>query len=210
MPFRLGASAPAVLRQDKALQTESLKSWLSVMLPFAALAAAGLIPTTTIASSGGATAATLDPAPAPEHKLQSCIDNNDGKSLILVKIEELQSTEGNIRVQIYSDNPDDFLEKGKKLLRIDVPIKHNAMKVCVPLPGPGNYAMVVMHDRNANGKADFLTEGFGFSNNPKLLLAPPDLDETLFAARAGVVEMTVSLIYLINVEQKEHRKRRRR
>lgn len=180
------------------------------ILPFAALVAAGLIQAAAAAASGDANAGTIATVTPPEHQLGPCIENSDGKPRVLVKVEKLQSTEGNLRVQIYGDNPDDFLEKGKKLVRIDVPINHNTMRVCVPLPGLGNYAMLVMHDRNANGKADFLTEGFGFSNNPTLILAPPDLEETLFAARAGVIELTVSLFYLINVEQKEHRKRRRR
>ncbi len=180
------------------------------ILPFAALVAAGLIQAAAAAASGDAKGGTIATVTPPEHQLGPCIGNSDGKPRVLVKVEKLQSTEGNLRVQIYGDNPDDFLEKGKKLVRIDVPINHKTVRVCVPLPGLGNYAMLVMHDRNANGKADFLTEGFGFSNNPTLILAPPDLEETLFAARAGVIELTVSLFYLINVEQKEHRKRRRR
>ncbi len=178
--------------------------------PFAALVVVGVIQAMAAAASGNANAGTLSTLTPPENQLGPCIDNSDGKPWVLVKVEKLQGTKGNIRVQIYGDNPDDFLEKGKKLVRIDVPISHDAMQVCVPLPGPGNYAMVVMHDRNANGKADFLTEGFGFSNNPKLMLAPPDLEETLFAARAGVIELTVSLFYMIDTEQKKHRKRRRR
>lgn len=182
----------------------------SPILPFAALLAAGLIQATVAAASGDANVGTISALTPPKHQLGPCIENSDGKPRVLVKIEKLQSTEGNLRVQIYGDKPDDFLEKGKKLVRIDVPIDHNTMQVCVPLPGLGKYAMLVMHDRNANGKADFLTEGFGFSNNPKLMLAPPDLEETLFAARAGVIELTVSLFYMIDVEQKKHRKRRRR
>ena len=180
------------------------------ILPLAAIVTAGLIQATAAAASGDGNVGTISAVPPPEHQLRPCIENSDGKPRVLVKVENLQSTEGNLRVQIYGDNPDDFLEKGKKLLRIDVPIDHNTMQVCVPLPGLGNYAMSVMHDRNANGRADFLTEGFGFSNNPTLILAPPDLEETLFAARAGVIELTVSLFYMIDVEQKKHRKRRRR
>ena len=172
---------------------ERLNNRGSPILPFAALVAAGLIQATAAAASGDANIGLTNTVTPPEHQLGPCIENSDGKPRVLVKVEKLQGTEGNLRVQIYGDNPDDFLEKGKKLVRIDVPIDHTIMRVCVPLPGLGNYAMLVLHDRNANGKADFLTEGFGFSNNPKLVLAPPDLEETLFAARAGVIELTVSL-----------------
>lgn len=178
--------------------------------PLAALLVAGLVQSPLAATSGGGTAGTLNVPTPSEQQIQPCLEDTQGQPRVLVKVKKLQSTEGNLRVQIYGDDPDTFLEKGKKLVRVDIPIENEVMQVCVPLPGLGNYAILVMHDRNANGKADFLTEGFGFSNNPKLLLAPPDLEETLFAAQNGVVKMTVSLIYLIDVQQKEHRTRRRR
>ena len=191
------------------MNIESSKNLLSQVLLATTLISAGLVSAAS-ATNAGETAGTLSAVGPAVQELQSCVNNNDGKSQVLVTVEKLQSSEGNIRIQIYSDNPDEFLAKGKKLLRLVVPVKHEPMQVCVPLPGPGEYAMFVMHDSNANGKPDFMTEGFGFSNNPKLMLAPPDHDETLFAAKAGVLEMTISLIYLINVEQKKHRKRRRR
>src|SRR3546814_4960339 len=53
-----------------------------------------------------------------------------------------------------SNNPGTFLEKGKWLARIQVPVTGNGpMNVCVPVPKPGNYAVYVRHDRNGNGKS---------------------------------------------------------
>ena len=116
---------------------------------------------------------------------------------ILVHVRGIRSAEGRIRIQLYDDKPADFLAKGKKLLRIEMPSRSDGIDVCVPLPGPGRFSLVAMHDRNANGRADFFTEGFGFSNNPRLGLSAPDLAETLFEARTGGMEMKIFLTYAL-------------
>lgn len=134
----------------------------------------------------------------------------DGQSVIAVTVENIQSLEGNLRAQIYSSDPDDFLEKGKKLVRVDVPVETTESPVlCVPLPSAGTYALVVMHDKNANGKADFFTEGFGFSNNPKLSLGPPDGEDVMFTAEAGLNEQTISLTYIFDDDDEKKEKRRK-
>lgn len=160
--------------------------------------------------TGAATAASVGSLPPMSQQIRPCYNGASSGSMVLVSVRRLQSGEGNVRVQVYSDDPDEFLEKGKRLVRVDVPTQRKGLKICVPLPGPGKYALVVIHDRNANGIPDFMTEGFGFSNNPKLMLAPPDHEEAVFVANGGVVKMSVSMFYLIDVDQKEHRTRRRR
>lgn len=134
----------------------------------------------------------------------------DGQATLEVTLENLQSTEGQVRAQVYGSDPEEFLEKGKKVVRVDVPIVGDeAPIICVNLPAPGTYALVVMHDKNANGRADFFTEGFGFSNNPKLSLAPPDGEEVLFTALAGVNKHTIELNYIFGADDEKKDKRRK-
>lgn len=142
------------------------------------------------------------------HDMSLCEAPQMGQALVRVAIIGLRDLEGNIRVQIYGDDPDDFLAKGTKLARVDVKTEAEGQKVCMPMPAPGDYRLVVMHDRNANGKADFFTEGFGFSNNPKLGLAPPDAEDVLFSAAEGVTEMEVSLKYVFGADEEQKKKRR--
>ncbi len=133
-----------------------------------------------------------------------------GQAALEVTVDNLQTTEGQMRAQIYSSNPDDFLAKGKKLVRVDVPVKTlDGPVICVPLPAPGTYALVVMHDKNANGKADIFSEGFGFSNNPKLSMAPPDGEEVMFVADAGVSKHIIELTYIFGGDDKKKEKRRK-
>lgn len=134
----------------------------------------------------------------------------DGDAVIAVAVDNIQEIEGNLRAQIYSSNPDDFLEKGKKLVRVDVPVvSTDTSLICVPLPKPGTYALVVMHDKNANGKADFFSEGFGFSNNPKLSFGPPDAEEVMITALPGVNKQSVTLNYIFGTDDENKDKRRR-
>ncbi len=169
------------------------------------------------AAQNGAATASDQPPPGSvrptitmEEQVQPCYAKDSTTARALVTISGLDNQEGNIRVQIYSDDPEEFLESGKKLLRVDVPVSALEMQVCVTFPRAGTYAMVVMHDRNANGRADILTEGFGFSRNPRLMFSKPDHDEVAFAVSDGVTEMDVSLNYMFRLENKDRRRRKRR
>jgi uncharacterized protein (DUF2141 family) len=73
------------------------------------------------------------------------------------------------------------------------------MHFCVPVPGPGRYAIAVRHDRNSNGKTDISSDGGGFSNNPKASifnLGKPNVDKAAFAAGSGVTRISIKLQYL--------------
>jgi uncharacterized protein (DUF2141 family) len=89
---------------------------------------------------------------------------------VLVNVGGFKARTGMLRVQVYGDNPADFLARGKKLKRIDLPVARSGpMEVCVALPAPGNYAVAVRHDLDGSGKSSW-NDGGGFSRNPKLSL----------------------------------------
>jgi uncharacterized protein (DUF2141 family) len=97
----------------------------------------------------------------------------------LVNVTGFKNRTGRVRVQLYGDNPNDFLVKGKKLRRIDLPVTPSgAMSVCVAVPRPGTYAIAVRHDADADGKSGW-SDGGGFSRNPKVSLfdLKPSLQE---------------------------------
>lgn len=120
---------------------------------------------------------------------------NDAAAVDLT-ISGFKDRTGRLRVQLYSDQPDEFLEKGAKLKRIDIPVTASGpMSVCVALPAPGTYAIAVLHDRNANHKLDVLNDGVGFSGNPRLALAKPKYQSVAFTVPRGVTRMNVVLNY---------------
>ena len=62
---------------------------------------------------------------------------------------------------------------------------------------PGKYALRVMHDENDNGKLDtsvigMPTEGYGFSNNPRVMRAA-HFDEALFEVPEAGAAITIML-----------------
>ena len=126
-----------------------------------------------------------------------------------VHVRNIRSDEGNIRVEIYANNEDDFLKGDKRLNRIDVPSVDYERNVCLVLPSSDKYALVVIHDRNANDKADFFTEGFGFSNNIKLKLAKPKLSDVAFQAEEGMNHMVIDLSYMFVSDHEKEKKRRK-
>ena len=92
------------------------------------------------------------------------------EAAVLVRVEAFKARTGTLRVQIYGDDPEDFLAKGKKLKRIDLPVARSGpMHVCVALPEPGNYAVAVRHDVDGSGKSGW-NDGGGFSRNPRISL----------------------------------------
>lgn len=64
----------------------------------------------------------------------------------------------------------------------------------------GRYGVVVLHDENSNKKLDrnFLgipKEGFGFANNPRVLLSAPSIDKAWVDVSCPATETTIALIY---------------
>lgn len=127
----------------------------------------------------------------------------------LVHVRNIRSDEGNVRVEIYANNEEEFLQGDKRLNRVDVPSVDYERDICLILPGVEKYALVVIHDRNANDKADFFTEGFGFSNNVKLKLAKPKLLDVAFQASPGVNRMEIDLTYMFVSDHEKEKKRRK-
>lgn len=145
-----------------------------------------------------------------KEQILACENNeNSGPARVLVNVKGMQDQKGNVRIQVYGDDPEQFLQTGAKLLRIDVPAEKK-MKICVTFPSPGDYAIVVLHDRDADGRADILSEGFGFSRNPALLFSAPDHDEVVIRVAGGVTEINVTLKYLMDSNKRGRKGRRRR
>ena len=110
-----------------------------------------------------------------------CADR--GASAVLVRVEGFKARTGMLRVQVYGDAPGDWLAKGKKLRRVELPVtKSGYMDVCIAVPGPGRYGIAVRHDRDGGGKSGW-DDGAAFSRNPSLSLfhLKPELTKVVFA-----------------------------
>jgi len=144
------------------------------------------------------------PPPPPDH-WKTCAEAKSAEE-IMVHVNGIKSDKGNIRVQLYDDNPDHFLAKGWKLYRSDVPVTGDTVDVCIPVPKPGLYALVAIHDANKNGEFDIFSEGFGFSNNPKVHFSAPAFKEAAFEVKPGVTNVDVKLNYIFGGRKKPVRR----
>ncbi|WP_336985332.1 DUF2141 domain-containing protein [Altererythrobacter aquiaggeris] len=66
---------------------------------------------------------------------------------------------------------------------------------------PGTYAIALLHDENDNGKADralsmIPKEGFGFSRDAKVMMAPPKFADAAFDVAGKPVSQTIRLRYM--------------
>lgn len=139
-------------------------------------------------------AAAADAALGPDAAL--CRSGSSDPA-VLVNVSGFKHRGGKLRVQLYGGNPADFLAKGKKLRRIDLPVTGTGpMQVCVAVPRAGRYAVAVRHDADGNGKSGW-SDGGGFSRNPRISLLDlkPSYDEVAIPVGKGVKPVSVVLNY---------------
>jgi uncharacterized protein (DUF2141 family) len=122
---------------------------------------------------------------------------NPTASAVLVRVEGFKARTGMLRVQVYGSNPADWLSKGKKLRRVELPVTDSGyMDVCIAVPGPGQYAIAVRHDMDGNGKSGW-DDGAAFSRNPSLSLLhlKPDFEKVVIPVGQVPREIGVVLNY---------------
>lgn len=67
---------------------------------------------------------------------------------------------------------------------------------------PGRYAIALLHDENANGKADralgmMPKEGFGFSRDAPVRMGPPDFSDAVFEMADEDRSMAIRMRYML-------------
>lgn len=123
----------------------------------------------------------------------------------LLEVHGLKDRSGRLQLELYPASDQDFLTPDKKLIAEGKAFKrvwanipaHGNPVVCVRAPAPGRYALVVLHDRDGNGKFGYLRDGVAFPNDPKILRSkPPAREASLSVANGIVVREAVTMQYL--------------
>ena len=120
-------------------------------------------------------------------------------AVLTVRVADLRNRKGQVRLGVF-DRPAGFpTERGAALLWRSVPANADDRSFAVELP-PGRYAVVVLHDENANKKVDrnFIgipKEGYGVTNNPKPAARAATYREAAFDLPPAGAEMRVSIQY---------------
>lgn len=128
----------------------------------------------------------------------TCNSSDASQVRLQISVTGMRSTDGNITITIYPDEPSHFLDGKFKLARQELPVVSPVTKACFVMDAPGTYAVALFHDKNGNHHFDtnFLgipVEGYGFSNNPTLFVGPPKLKQVAIIAHKGDNAISVQL-----------------
>jgi len=131
-----------------------------------------------------------------------CRANESGPAL-LIDIVGLKDRKGNLKLEVYPANDSDFLQddniligQGKVFRRVEVPVPaSDPATLCVRVPGPGRYAVSVLHDRDGNRKFGLSVDGVGFGSNPKLGLGKPKAVAASIVAGSGLTRERIIMNY---------------
>lgn len=122
---------------------------------------------------------------------------------ILVDVQGLRDRQGRIKLEVYPSNDSDFLADdnvllgaGKVFRRVDLPLpKQGPVRLCVRVPRPGAYSLMVLHDRDSNRRFGMSVDGVGFSGNPKLGWGKPGSAATRMIAGPQKILVKVVMNY---------------
>lgn len=98
-----------------------------------------------------------------------------------VEVAGLKDRRGLLKLELYPPEDHYFLgddgeivRLGKPFRRVEVPVPQaGPVVLCIRAPGPGTYAISILHDRDSNHKFGLSVDGVGFANNPRLGMGKP-------------------------------------
>lgn len=118
-----------------------------------------------------------------------------------IRVDGFRNTKGNLGTVVFKTS-DGWPENLEKAFRhgpapIDASTRNALAEWKLP---PGDYGVAVIHDENSNHHLDrnFLgipKEGFGFANNPRVLLSAPAMRDALVHVECPSTETTIHLQY---------------
>ncbi|MDH5748213.1 MAG: DUF2141 domain-containing protein [Rhodospirillales bacterium] len=116
-----------------------------------------------------------------------------------VEVTGLRSPSGVVRMALFA-NPEDFPDNDKKIASKDVKVNGLSTRAVFKNLSAGNYAVAVFHDENENNIFDrgFLgipLEGYGFSNNARVILSPPEFAAAAVSLTEGRSDISVTINY---------------
>ncbi|WP_375381661.1 DUF2141 domain-containing protein [uncultured Sphingomonas sp.] len=127
-----------------------------------------------------------------------------GGPAVEVTITGLKDRQGAVRVELYPATDEDFLKGDHELIAQDkvfrrvsvAPPKAGPVAICVRVPHPGRYALVMIHERDGKMKFDYRIDGAGTPSNRRLGFGKPKLPEALITVGAGVTPIPIRAQYL--------------
>lgn len=131
-----------------------------------------------------------------------CRPNESGPAF-LINLDGLKDRKGRVKVELYPDNDEDFLQDdnllvmaGKTFRRVEMDVPQTGPVVlCIRAPAAGNYTLSLLHDRDANRKFGLSVDGVGFPTDPKLGWSKPKAASAMARVGTGPTRINVTMQY---------------
>lgn len=120
------------------------------------------------------------------------------ESKLLVTLKEVRDNTGNLRASIYRE-PDSFRKEALALEVVTIPAQKGDIQLAFKALPAGRYAIMAYHDADSDGKLAlrfgmFPIEGYGLSNNPKVM-GPPKFADSAFDLSGPETSIEIKLSY---------------
>lgn len=131
-----------------------------------------------------------------------CRANEHGPAY-LVDVMGLKDRKGMLKLELYPANDQDFLaddnilvSAGKPFRRVEEAVPPSGpVQMCIRAPGPGTYALSLLHDRDSNRRFAVSVDGIGFAGNPKLGWSKPRAAAASAAVGSGPAHISIIVNY---------------
>lgn len=117
---------------------------------------------------------------------------------LIVNLQGVRDATGNLRASLYQQE-EGFRKEDKALRVLSVPAQAGNIQLVFDGLPSGRYAFMAYHDENADQKLNlrfgmFPTEGYGLSNNPKVM-GPPKFADSAFDVTGTETNIDIKLSY---------------
>lgn len=115
-----------------------------------------------------------------------------------VTVVGVRSAAGSVRVALY-DRAEGFRKEAHARQLVGLPARAGSVTTTFPNLAAGRYAVIAYHDEDANGRLNLRfgmipTEGYGLSNDPRVM-GPPAFADAAFDLPAEGAAITLTLEY---------------
>ena len=120
------------------------------------------------------------------------------ESRLIVTLKGVRDSTGQIRASIYRE-PGTFRKEDRAVAVVSVAAQKGDLKLAFMALPPGRYAIMAYHDADSDSKLGlrfgmFPTEGYGLSNNPKVM-GPPKFADSAFELNGPEASIEIKLSY---------------
>lgn len=151
-----------------------------------------------------ATILTAPPIRAEQIGEDAAICKSGRGPAIQVNIQGLKDRAGEMWLELYPASQADYLRPDMDLVaegkvfrrtRARLPAAGN-VEICVKVPRPGRYALMLRHNRVGRDKFSFWSDGAGVPGNRSLGRSKPPLDQAAVNAGPGITSVIIKVQYL--------------